>query len=104
MRVAIIYRPRSVAPIEVAPILMGALGQWVETHAERFSTLEFFVAGGGVVLADFDDSSELQRILAENPFTPYMDVEIQPVIEPTAAMETYARTVAALATAAQPVG
>lgn len=47
MRVAIIYRPRSVAPIEVAPILMGALGQWVETHAERFSTLEFFVAGGG---------------------------------------------------------
>ncbi|HET6967886.1 MAG TPA: DUF3303 family protein [Ornithinibacter sp.] len=104
MRVAIIYRPRSVAPLEVAPMLMGALGQWVETHAERFSTMEFFVAGGGLVLADFDDSAELQRIVAENPFTPYMDVEIQPVVEPSVAMATYSQTVAALAGAAQPAG
>ncbi len=90
--------------MEATPMLMGALGHWVETHAERFSTFEFFVAGGGLVLGDFDDSAELQRIVAENPFTPYMDVEIQPVIDPKVAMETYSQTVAALAAAAQPAG
>ena len=58
------------------------MGRWVETYSTRFSTLEFFVVGGGLVLADFDDSTELNRILAENPFTQFMDVEIMPVVEP----------------------
>jgi hypothetical protein len=104
MRVAIIYRPKGAAPMEMVPMLMGALGQWVETYAQRFSTFEFFVDGGGLVLADFDDSAELQRIVAENPFTPYSDVQIRPVIEPTAAMATYTQTFAALAAAGQHAG
>lgn len=104
MRVAIIYRPRSVAPVEAGPMLMGALGQWVETHSKRFSTLEFFVAGGGLMLADFDDSTELNRILAENPFTPFMDVEIMPVLEPRAAMANFSEVIADLLAAAQPSG
>jgi hypothetical protein len=85
-------------------MLMEAMGQWVETYSKRFSTLEFFVVGGGLVLADFDDSTELNRILAENPFTPFMDVEIMPVVEPRAAMEIYGEVVAALVAAAQPSG
>jgi Domain of unknown function (DUF3303) len=83
-------------------MLMGALGQWVETYSERFSALEFFVIGGGLVLADIDDSTELHRIVAENPFTPFMDVEIMPVVEPGTAMATYGEVAAALAGAAQP--
>ncbi|MFI5624101.1 hypothetical protein ACIA03_11610 [Nocardioides sp. NPDC051685] len=104
MRVAIIYRPRNAAPVEVGPMLMGALGQWVETHSKRFEVLEFFVAGGGLVLADFDDTTELNRILAENPFTPYMDVEILPVLEPKAAMANFSEVIADLLAAAQPAG
>jgi hypothetical protein len=83
-------------------MLMGALGQWVETYSKRFSTLEFFVIGGGLVLADIDDSTELHRIVAENPFMPFMDVEIMPVVEPDTAMATYGEVAAALAGAAQP--
>jgi Domain of unknown function (DUF3303) len=101
MRVAIIYRPRSAAPLEAGPMLMGALGEWVEKYSKRFSTLEFFVIGGGLVLADIDDSAELNRIVAENPFTPFMDVEIMPVVDPSAAMATYGEVVAAFADAAQ---
>ena len=78
-------------------MLMGALGQWVENYSKRFSTLEFFVIGGGLVLADIDDSAELNRIVAENPFTPFMDVEIMPVVEPGTAMATYGEIVAAFA-------
>ena len=90
MRVAIIYRPRSVAPVEAGPMLHGSVGT-VGSRPTRscFSTLEFFVAGGGLMLADFDDSTELNRILAENPFTPFMDVEIMPVLEPRAAMANF---------------
>jgi hypothetical protein len=102
MRLAIIYRPRTAAPPEAAPLLMGALGQWVETHAQHFSTLEFFVAGGGLVLADLDDATDVHRIVAENPFTPYMDVEIMPVVDPRRAMATYGEVLAALAAAATP--
>jgi len=83
-------------------MLMGALGQWVETYSKRFSTLEFFVIGGGLVLADIGDSAELNQIVAENPFTPFMDVEIMPVVEPGTAMAAYGEAVAAFAAPAPP--
>jgi len=67
-------------------MLMGAMGEWVEKYGKRFSTLEFFVAGGGFGVIDVEDSSELHRIAAENPFTPFSEVEIRPVVEPSAAM------------------
>jgi hypothetical protein len=102
MRFAVIYRSRSVAPIEATPMLMGALGQWVETYTGRFPVMDFFMSGGGLVIGDFDDVAELQQVVASNPFTPYMDVEVQPLIAPAEAMATYEQAVAALAGAAQP--
>jgi hypothetical protein len=101
VRVAIIYRQRSAAPFEALPAMAGALRQWVETYSKRASTIEFFAMGGGLVLADFDDSGELHRLVAENPFTPFMDVEVMPIIEPTAAMDTWDQVVAGLTGAAQ---
>ena len=102
MRVAIIFRQRSAAPFEALPMMMEALGQWVDTYSNRATTIEFFAMGGGLVLADFDDASELHRLVAENPFTAFMDVEVIPVIEPTAAMATWGQAMAALTSAAQP--
>jgi muconolactone delta-isomerase len=102
VRVAIIFRQRSAAPFEALPMMMEALGQWVDTYSKRASTIEFFAMGGGLVLADFDDASELHRLVAENPFTAFMDVEVIPVIEPTAAMATWGQAMAALTSAAQP--
>jgi hypothetical protein len=83
---------------------MEALGQWVETYSPSFSTLEFFAIGGGLVVADIGDSTELHRIVAENPFTPFMDVEILPVVEPGVAMETFSQIASSLASALQPAG
>jgi hypothetical protein len=101
MRVAVIYRQRSAAPLEALPMMMGALGEWVETYAKRVSTIEFFAMGGGLVLGDFDDAGELHRLVATNPFTAFMDVEVVPIIEPTAAMQTWAEAATAF-TGAQP--
>jgi Domain of unknown function (DUF3303) len=104
MRVAIIYRPRNAAPLEAVPMLMGGLRQWVDTYSKRFTVLEFFAIGGGLVLADIDDSTELHTIVAENPFTPFMDVEIMPVVEPGAAMETWGEVAATFGAAPPPAG
>jgi hypothetical protein len=102
MRVAIIYRQRSAAPFEALPMMMGALSQWVETYSKQASTIEFFAMGGGLVLADLDDSIELHRLVAHNPFTPFMDVEVIPIVEPTAAMQIWGEVAATLTDAAQP--
>jgi hypothetical protein len=83
-------------------MMMEALRQWVDTYSKRASTIEFFAMGGGLVLADFDDSRELHRLVAENPFTAFMDVEVMPIIEPPAAMETWGQAAAALTSAAPP--
>lgn len=97
MRVAVIYRPRSAAPPEGFAGLMGLLGEWVQTWSGRVDTMEFFVVGGGLVLGEFADTAHLHRMVAENPFTPYMDVEIMPVREPGEAMATFGEISAALA-------
>lgn len=102
MRVAIIYRPKHPAPFEALPMLMEALGQWVETHAKSFSTLEFFAIGGGLAIADLNDSNDVHRIVAENPFTAFMDVEIMPVVEPRTAMATFGEISARFAAATAP--
>ena len=95
LRVAVIYRPRNPPPPEALPMLMGAMGQWVEKHGHRFSTIEFFVGGGGFGVIDIDDSGELHRMAAEHPFTPFSEVEIRPVVEPGAAMAILSEAFAA---------
>ena len=101
MRVAVVYRPRNVPPLEAFPMLMGAMSQWVEKYGGRFTTLEFFVGGGGFGVIEIDDSAELQRIAAENPFTPFSEVEIKPVVEPGSAIAILSE---AFAARAQPSG
>ncbi len=41
--------------------------------------------------------------MAEHPFTPYMDVEIMPVLDPAVAMETSGQIAASYAAARPPV-
>jgi len=80
-------------------MLFAGMGEWVKKYGERFSTLEFFVGGGGFGVIDVDDSTELQRIAAENPFTPFSEVEIRPVVEPGAALAIMGEVMAAQAQA-----
>lgn len=80
-------------------MLMGALGQWVEKYGKRFSTIENFVGGGGFGVIDVDDSAELHRIAAENPFTAFSEVEIRPVVEPRAAIAIMSEVLGARAQA-----
>lgn len=76
--------------------------EWLKKYSKRFSTFEFFVGGGGVAVADFDDASELNRVVLEMPFTQFTDVEITPVVDPSVATARYGETFAAMAAAVAP--
>jgi muconolactone delta-isomerase len=83
MRFAIIYRPgTSSPPPEQVSEMAAATGEWMQRHGGELESIEFFVAGGGIGIIDTDDASVVQRLIAENPFTPYSDIEIRPLIDP----------------------
>jgi hypothetical protein len=97
MRVAVIYRPRNSPPFELLPQLVQGMADWTARYQDRMETLYFFAGGGGLGVIDIDDSAELQRILAEHPFTPFSDVEIRPVVDPGTALKTLQEAFAARA-------
>jgi hypothetical protein len=95
MRVAVIYRPKFAPPPERIPELMQGLSGWLSENQGRFTTMEFFVGGGGFGVGDVADSADLQRMVASHPFTPFSDVEIRPVVEPAQAMQILGEVFAA---------
>jgi muconolactone delta-isomerase len=87
MRFAIIYRPgNNPAPPEQIPDMVQAMGDWMQRHGERLETTEFFVGGGGFGIIDTDDPDVVQRLITENPFTPYAEIELRPLIDPQTAL------------------
>lgn len=81
MKLAIIYRPRNAPPMEAMAGMFEGVSQWVQKYEGRIDPLYFFVSGGGFGVADVDDEAELQKMLAEHPFTTYADVEVRPVVD-----------------------
>ncbi len=86
MKLAIIYRPKTPPPMEAAQGMFEGMGQWLQTYQDRMDMVYFFAAGGGFGVIDVDDSADLQKMLAEHPFTPYADVEVRPVVDAQTAL------------------
>jgi Domain of unknown function (DUF3303) len=97
MRTAVIYRPRQAPPLDQLPGLIQELADWIQRYRDRIDSLNFFAGGGGLGITDTDDSAELQRMLAENPFTIFADVEIRPVVDVDAALRNLHEAYAARA-------
>jgi hypothetical protein len=90
MRFAVIYRPKFPIPPAELPEMLKGMGDWVQRYGDRVEGTQFFVGGGGFGLVDSDDAEELTRLLAENPFTPYSEVEVKPLLDPAAALSILA--------------
>lgn len=92
MKFAVIYRPQLPAPRDQQPQLLKEMGAWVEKFGDRVTGVEFFVDGGGLGFIETDDAEELTRLVAENPFSPYSEIEIKPVVAPERAMAILAES------------
>ena len=97
MKHAVIYSPKTPPPAEMLPDMFAGTSAWVEKYGPKMETLYFFAGGGGLGVVDVADSAELQRMLAEHPFTTYVDVSIRPVVEPAVALSTLQEVAAARA-------
>jgi muconolactone delta-isomerase len=86
MRFAIIYRPENPPPPEQIPEIVQTMAEWVQRFGDRLEATEFFVGGGGFGIIDTDDAETIQRLIAENPFTPFSEIEIRPLIDPEKAL------------------
>ena len=86
MRFAIIYRPSTAPPPEQIPDMVKAMGEWMQRHGDRLEQTAFFVGGGGFGVIESNDPDEVQRLITENPFTPFAEVEIRPLIDPAKAL------------------
>ncbi|HEX3325867.1 MAG TPA: DUF3303 family protein [Actinomycetota bacterium] len=87
MRFAIIYRPGpSAPPAEEISDIAQRTGEWMQRHGGALESVEFFVGGGGFGIIDTDDVGLVQRLIAENPFTPYAEIEVRPLIDPATAI------------------
>jgi muconolactone delta-isomerase len=87
MKFLITYRPQNPAPADQVPELLKGMGEWMQKYGGRVEDIYFFTSGGGFGTIETDDAGELSRLVAEHPFTPYADVQIDPLIDPQSAME-----------------
>jgi Domain of unknown function (DUF3303) len=86
MRFAIIYRPENAPPPEQIPEIVQTMAEWMQRYGDRLEGTEFFVGGGGFGIIDTDNAETVQRLIAENPFTPFSEIEIRPLIDPQKAL------------------
>src|SRR5215203_4264246 len=82
MRVFVLVEPKFFAPPEVFPALMEGFAAWRDAHRERMEAFEFFAGGGGGFgIFNVPDEATLNRIMVQNPLTPYSEITIRPILD-----------------------
>jgi hypothetical protein len=94
MHTCVTYRVRTPAPPEMLPMMIEGTKQWLDRYGEKFEALWWYPQGGGIGILEVADEAELMRMFAENPFTPYCDVEIQACVDPRTGIDTFAQVTA----------
>lgn len=89
MHTCVTYKPRTPAPPEMLPAMLEGTRQWLDRYREKFDSLWWFAQGGGVGIIDVGDEAEIMRMMAEHPFTPYCDVEVQICVDPRTGLEAF---------------
>jgi muconolactone delta-isomerase len=84
MRFLIVTVSNAPMPPEQAPMLVGAMKQWVNTHRSSGKLEQVWsfagVAGGGGIL-DVESHEELDEIMTGFPFANFSKVEVYPLAD-----------------------
>ena len=97
MRVLVVATPRFPVPPEQLPAIIDGAIAWVERYQDRFECFGTFPGGGGFGAVNVSDESELNQMIVEMPFAPFMQHEFRPYTPGTAGMEQFREAVAAMA-------
>jgi hypothetical protein len=104
VHVCVTYKPHSAPPPEMLPMMIDGTRQWIDHYGDKFETLWWFAQGGGVGVMEASDEVDLMRMMAEHPFTPYCDVDVQVCVDPRTGVDTFGTVVQERVAAMQAAG
>jgi hypothetical protein len=80
MRFVVSTRLMSVVPPEQLTAIMERFAEWWEECQVLTDSFEFF-AGGGFMVVNVPEEVELNRMMAEYPLIPYLEMDVRPKID-----------------------
>ena len=80
MRVLVVGTPQFPIPPDQLSAMADAGIAWYQRYQEQLETFGNFPGGGGFGLVNVDDAETLNQMLLENPFVPFIRIEVRPVI------------------------
>ena len=95
MRFLVLSVSREALPPEKVRSLIGAMRAWLAEHRAAGKLVEdYSLAGrsGSCRILDVESHEELTAVMAGFPFGPFSDIEVYPLSDLDAALDTYERT------------
>ena len=90
MRFVVNTRLISAVPPEQLPSIMERFAEWREQHRDHTESFEFYAGGGGgFMIIDVPDEVELNSMMSEYPFMPYLEVDVHPIIDGDTGLEQW---------------
>jgi hypothetical protein len=87
MRAFVLVEPKFFIPPEILPTLLEGFVAWRDANRERMEAFEFFAGGGGGFgIFNVPDEATLNRIMVQNPLTPYSEITIRPILDGDSAL------------------
>jgi hypothetical protein len=86
VRFVVITRQMSVVSPEHLPAIMERFAKWCEEYEDRTESFEFFAGGDGGFMVDVSDEVELNRMMAEYPLNPYLEMDVRPIMDADAGL------------------
>lgn len=82
MRFVVNIRLITAVPPEQFPSIMERFADWREQHRDHMESFEFYAGGsGGFMIIDVPDEVDLNSMMAEYPFMPYLETKVHPIID-----------------------
>src|SRR5262249_34814024 len=74
MKALVIARPKyQIAPEQAAMVVQRGI-EWYDRYKDRFTEFGTFLGGGGFGVVEVDTTDELGKMIAEMPFSAFMDI------------------------------
>src|SRR5262249_16010888 len=77
----VIARPKyQIPPEQAAMVVQGGI-VWYDRYKDRFTEFGTFLGGGGFGVVEVDTTDELGKMIAEIPFSAFMDITAELYLE-----------------------
>ena len=80
MRFLVVARPQFQIPPELLPQMIEGALEWHERYKEQLQEFGTFPGGGGFGIVEAQDSTRLNQLMLEMPFSPFAHHDVYPIV------------------------